>query len=93
MGLLVKVAQNVEDRVSPIGQQSGRKIRLRLREAKSGWLNLKSRSKRSGWEKTELRTRAGLTRIDARIRHSAGQVIARVIVKLETLRRRLVRPA
>jgi hypothetical protein len=93
MGLLVKVAQNVEDRVSTIRQQSDRKIGLRLREAKAGWLELKSRSKSSSWAKTELRTRAAITRIDARLRHSAGQVFGRVIVELERLRRGLVRAA
>ena len=93
MGLLVKVAQNVEDRVSTIRQQSDRKIGLRLREAKAGWLELKSRSKSSSGAKTELRTRAAITRIDARLRHSAGQVFGRVIVELERLRRGLVRAA
>jgi hypothetical protein len=54
MGLLVEVAQNLEDRVSAIRQQSEPKLKLRLREAKADWLELKSRSKGSTW--AELHT-------------------------------------
>jgi hypothetical protein len=93
MGLLVKVAQNVEDRVSATRQQTERKLKLRLRNAKVEWLELKSRSKSSISAKTELRTRAAITRIDARLRHSAGQVIGKIILELERLRRGIVRAA
>ena len=93
MGVLVKVAQNVEDRVSSIRQQSEPKLKLRLREAKAEWLELKSRSKSSTWAKTELRTRAAVTRADARLRHGADQSIGKIIVELERIRRRLVRAA
>lgn len=91
MGFLVKVAQNLEDGVTIIRKQSEPKLKLRLREAKAEWLELKSRSKSSSWAKTELRTRAAITRTDARMRHSAGQIIGRIITELERLRRGLVR--
>jgi hypothetical protein len=93
MGLLVKVARNVEDRVSTIRQQSEPKLKLRLREAKAEWLELKSRSKSSTLAKTKLRTRAAITRTDAQLRHSASQIIARIIMELERLRRGLVKTA
>lgn len=93
MGALVKVAQNVEDRVSLIRQQSEPKLKLRLREARAEWLELKSRSKASTWAKTELQTRAAIARADARLRHGADQSIGRIILELERVRRRLVRVA
>jgi hypothetical protein len=93
MGLLVKVAQNVEDRVSTIRQQSEPKLKLRLREAKAEWLELKSRSKSSTLAKTKLRTRAAINRTDAQLRHSSSQIIGRIIMELERLRRGLVRAA
>lgn len=91
MGLLVKTAQNVENRVSAIRQQSEPKLKLRLREAKAEWLELKGRIKRSTWAKTELHTRAAIVRADARLRHSASRTIGRIIMELERIRRRLVR--
>ena len=93
MGLLVKVAQNMEDRVSAIRRQSEPKLKLRLREARAEWLELKSRSKNSTWAKTELRTRAAIARIDSRLRHSASRIIGRTNVELVRLRRRLVQAA
>jgi hypothetical protein len=93
MGVLVKVAQNVEDRVSSIRQQSEPKLKLRLREAKAEWLELKSRSKTSTWAKTELQIRAAIARADARLRHGADQSIGKIIPELERVRRRLVRTA
>jgi hypothetical protein len=89
MGLLVKVAQNLEDRVSAIRQQSEPKLKLRLRKAKADWLELKSRSKGSTW--AELHTRAAVARADAGLRHIADQIIGRIIIELERTRRRLVR--
>jgi hypothetical protein len=93
MGVLVKVPQNVEDRVSAIRQQSEPKLKLRLREVKAEWLEFKSRSKSSTWAKTELHTRATIARADARLRHSASQTIGRIIIELERIRRRLIRAA
>jgi hypothetical protein len=93
MGVLVKVAQNVEDMVGAIRQQSEPKLKLRLREAKAEWLELKSRSKTSTWAKTELYTRAAVARADARLKHGADQSIGKIILELERIRRRLVRAA
>jgi len=93
MGLLVKVAQNMEDRVTAIRQQSEPKLKLKLREARAEWLELKSRSKSSTWSKTELHTRAAIARTDARLRHSASRIIGRTIIELERIRRRLVQAA
>ena len=89
MGVLVKLAQNVEDGVGAIRQQSEPKLKLRLREARAEWLELKSRSKSSTWAKTELHTRATIARVDARLRRIASQTIGRIIIELERIRRRI----
>jgi hypothetical protein len=93
MGLLVKVAQNVEDGVTAIRHQSEPRLKLRLREARAEWLELKSRGKSSPWARTELRLRAAIVRADARLKHSASRTIGRIIVELERIRRELVRAA
>ncbi len=90
MGRLVKVAQNVEDRVGAIRQQSEPKLKLKMREAKAEWLELKSRSKSSSWVRAELHTRATIARADAKLRHGADQSIGRIIMELERARRKLV---
>ncbi|MGA3110171.1 MAG: hypothetical protein ABSD99_12110 [Candidatus Bathyarchaeia archaeon] len=79
--------------VGAIRQQSEPKLKLRLREAKAEWLELKSRSKTSTWAKTELYTRAAVARADARLKHGADQSIGKIILELERIRRRLVRAA
>jgi len=93
MGVLVRVAQDVENRVSSIRQQSEPKLKLRLREARTELLELKSRTKTSTWDKTELQARAAIARVDSRLRQGADQSIGKIIMELERVRRRLVRAA
>jgi len=93
MGVLVRVAQDVENRVSSIRQQSEPKLKLTLREARAELLELKSQTQTSTWDKTELHTRAAIARVDTRLWQGADQSIERIILELERVRHRLVRAA
>lgn len=91
MGVLVKAAQSVENQVELARQQFEPKLRLKLREAKAEWLELKSRSSVSAMNEAKLRLRVFLIRIDARFRVMIARLIERIIVELEKVRRTLPR--
>ena len=92
MGVLVKTAQRVERRVELTRRQFAPKCRLRLREARAEWLELKRRSRKvSAIGGTEIRLRASLGRADARLRMMVAKLIGRIIVELEKVRQTLPR--
>jgi len=92
MGVLVKTAQTVENRVEQARRQLEPRFRLKLREAHTGWLELKSRSSHvSTMKRAELRLKVLLQRTDARVRVMLSKLLGRIIVELEKVRLTLPR--
>lgn len=89
MGVLVKTAQAVENRVELVREQFEPKLRAKLRDAKAEWLELRGRNGRSTLKGTELRFRASFLRADTRVRIMLGKFLGRIIVELERVKRRL----
>jgi hypothetical protein len=88
MGVLVKTALWVESQVELTRRQLEPKLRLKLGKAKTEWLELKSRSPNvSTMSGAELRLRASLLRADSRLRMMISELIGRIIVELEKVRR------
>jgi hypothetical protein len=92
MGVLVKTAQWVESRIDLARRRFEPRFRLKLREAKTEWLEVKRRiPKLSALSGAELQLRASLLKVDARLRMMISELIGRVIVELEKVRRTLPR--
>jgi len=93
MGALVKTAQAVEDRVGEVRREVEPRLRSKLREARTEWVELKTRGNGSRIRRTELRLKAYLMRTDARLRLETGKLIGRAIQELEKMKRNLPRDA
>jgi hypothetical protein len=92
MGVLVKTAQWVESRVDLARRQFEPRFRLKLREARTEWLEVKRRGpKVPALSGAELRFRASLLKVDGRLRMMISELIGRIIVELEKVRRTLPR--
>jgi hypothetical protein len=92
VGVLVRTAQTVETRINQARRQFEPKLRLKLREVKSKWLELKGRGPNvSSLNGAELQLRVFLRRTDARLRFMIAKLIGRIIVELEKVRRTLPR--
>ena len=90
MGVLVRTAQSVEDRVHVARQRFEPKFRVKMQEARTEWLELKS-GKRGPLSAGELRARGFLLRADAKVRMRVDLLIGRTIVELERVRRKVAR--
>ena len=89
MGALVKSAQAVEERVKLVHQEFEPRLQSKLKEAKAGWFELKSRNHSSPLKAEELRLRAFLLRTDAKLRLALARLIGKIIVELEKAKRTL----
>lgn len=89
MGLLVKTAQTVENRIELVREQCEPKLRAKFRDAKAEWFELRSRGSKSAVKRMELGFKAAILREDIRLRVKLGKFLGRVIVELERLRRTL----
>jgi len=93
MGALVKTAQAVEDRFGEVRREVEPRLRSKLREARTEWVELKTRGNGSRIRRTELRLKAYLMRTDARLRLETAKLIGRAIQELEKMKRNLPRDA
>jgi hypothetical protein len=90
MGVLVKTAQMVEDQVEVVRQQFEPRVRLKLREAKAKWFELRSRRGNAPIAaRAELLFRAFLLRTDERLKLRIARLIGRLILQLDRVRRSL----
>ena len=92
MGVLVKTAQSVEDKVESMRRQLEPKLRTKVQEDRTEWLEFKGRNA-GPLKGSESRVRAFLLRTDAKLRKTTVNLIDRTIIGLEKAKRTLSRAA